>query len=252
MLKYFLGLCFTVLIFTSCKKVDSDFTSEPLSDYFPLQVGKYITYDLDSLVFLNFGQNFTDLTAIHYQAQDVVDAQITDNLGRPAFRIYRYLRKDSTQPWVPNNVFMAVPTRNSIEYIEDNLRFIKLSLPVKEGFSWNGNNYLPDNTFPSYQFSDRQFMSGWNYTYDSVAVPLTINNLVIDSTIKVNEIDEFDGQDPSLSSTQYAEKTFSMEKYGKGIGLIYREFLHWEYQSPQSISPGYTGFGVTMSIIDHN
>lgn len=252
MLKYLICLCFVGLMFTSCKKVESDFSSDPVSDYFPLEVGKSITYNLDSLVFVNFGSNFSDLVAIHYQAKDIVDGEITDNIGRPAFRITRYLRKDSTQAWTPNNVFMAVPTRNTIEYIENNLRFIKLSLPVRQDFSWSGNSYLPDNTFPAYQFSDRQFMSGWDYTYDSLGAPLTINDVMIDSTVKVNEVDQFDGQDPSNPSTQYAEKTFSMEKYGKGIGLIYREFLHWEYQSPQSISPGYTGFGVTMSIIDHD
>lgn len=252
MLKYLTGLCFVVLMVTSCKKVESDFTSDAVNDYFPLRIGQSITYNLDSLVFLNFGSSISDLTAIHYQAKDVVEGRITDNLGRPAFRVTRYLRKDSTQSWTPDNVFMAVPTRNAIEYIENNLRFIKLSLPIKQYFSWSGNSHLPDNTFPAYQFSDRQFMSGWDYTYDSVGVPLTINGVMIDSTIKVNEVDQFDGQDPSIPSTQYAEKTYSMEKYGKGIGLIYREFLHWEYQSPQSISPGYIGFGVTMSIIDHN
>lgn len=245
MTKYLLGSCLLLLLFSSCKKVDSNFTSASINDYFPLQVGKYITYNLDSTVFVNFGQ---DEVVNHYQAQDVVDAQITDNLGRPAFRIIRYLRTDSTQPWTPNDVFMAVPTANTLEYVENNLRFLKLSLPIKEEFSWPGNSYID-----SYSVDlGVTYLADWSYVYDSVGVPLTINSLNIDSTITVDERDEFLGQDPSIAGTQYAEKTYSIEKYGKGIGLIYRDFLHWEYQGPESLSPGYTGYGVRLSIIDHN
>lgn len=246
MRKYFIGSFVIILVLlASCKKEDANFTSDSISDYFPLQVGKYITYNLDSTVFINFGQ---DQVVNHYQAKDEVDAQITDNLGRPAFRIIRYLRTDSTQPWAPNNVFMAVSTRNSLEYVENNLRFLKLMLPIKEGFTWKGNSYI--DTYST--DLDVTYLDDWDYVYDSVGVPLTINSINIDSTITVDERDEFLGQDPSIAGTQYAEKTYSIEKYGKGIGLIYRDFLHWEFQGSQSLSPGYTGYGVTMSIIDHN
>ena len=219
------------------------FSSAPLSDYFPLEVGKYITYNLDSTLFTKFGQ---DQTIMHYQAQDRVDAQITDNLGRTAFRILRFIRQDSTQDWMPNNTFMVVPTEKSIEYLENNLRFVKLMIPIKQDFSWKGNSFI--DTYS--QYSDVKYLDDWDYTYDSIGVPLTINSITIDSTLKVAERDEFLGQDPSIPNTEYAEKTYSVEKYGKGIGLIYREFLHWEFQSVNNNS--YTGYGIKMSIIDHN
>lgn len=246
MSKYFIGSCIMALLFISCKKESVDFKTDSVNDYFPLQVGKYITYNLDSTVYTNFGQNET---VIHYEAQDRVDALITDNLGRPAFRIIRYLRKDSTQDWRTNNVFMAIPTNNSIEYIENNLRFVKLRSPIKQGFSWKGNSGI-DTYSTEYGLT---FLDDWDYIYDSVSAPLTINSLNIDSTVSVDERDEFLGQSPSIEGTQYAEKTYSIEKYGKGIGLIYREFLHWEYQGPQPGRPGYyDGYGIKLSIIGHN
>ena len=246
MTKYLIGLCWLALLFASCRKESVDFKADSVNDYFPLQVGKYITYKLDSILYTNFGQNET---IIHYEAQDRIDAQIADNLGRPAFRIIRYLRKNSTEEWNPDNVFMAVPTGNSIEYIENNLRFVKLVVPVKQGFSWKGNSAI-DTYSPDYGLT---FLDDWDYTYDSVGVPLSVNSLKIENTITVDERDEFLGQDPSIGGTQYAEKTYSIEKYGKEIGLIYREFLHWEYQGPQAGRPGYyDGYGIRMSIIDHN
>jgi hypothetical protein len=246
MTKYFIGLFFISLFFISCKKETANFSSESINDYYPLQVGKYITYNLDSTVFINFGQKDT---VISYQVQDRVDAQITDNLGRSAYRIIRYIRKDTSQAWAANNTFMVVPTDNSIEYVENNLRFLKLESPVKQDFSWKGNSYIDTYSINS----DLKYLDGWDYIYDSIDVPLVINSLTIDSTLKVTERDEFLGQDPSIPGTQYAEKSYALEKYGKGIGLIYREFLHWEYQGGQTGVPGYfNGYGIKLSIIDHN
>lgn len=252
MAKYFVGSFLLFLLVASCKKQNETFKTASVSDYFPMQVGKYITYNLDSTLFTHFGQT---QTVIHYQAQDRVDAQVIDNMGRPSFRIIRFIRKSESQPWVANNTFMVTLTGNSVEYNENNLRFVKLRLPVVQDFSWKGNSFI--NTTSN--DPGLQYLDDWDYIYDSVGIPLTINSLVIDSTVKVFERDEFLGKDPTNASTQYAEKTYSVEKYGKGIGLIYREFLRWEYQGPQPpypaspVVPGYyVGYGVKMSIIDHN
>ena len=246
MAKYITGFLLASIIFFSCKKENDDFTSAALSDYYPLEVGKYITYNMDSTVYyINFGKTET---VINYQAQDRVEAQITDNIGRPAYRVQRYIRKDPSQDWVPSNTFMVVPTENSIELIENNLRFLKLALPIKQDFSWKGNSYLVTNAYDTYDFGS-DFTSDWDYVYDSVNVPLTINSNTYDNTIKVAERDEFLGEDPAAPGTQYGEKTYAVEKYAEGIGLIYKEFLHWEYQG---VNNAYKGFGVKLSIIDHN
>ncbi|MEJ0102227.1 MAG: hypothetical protein WDO19_06580 [Bacteroidota bacterium] len=49
-------LILSVVSISSCKKQTETYTSDQLSDYLPLEVGKYITYRLDSTVFLNFGK----------------------------------------------------------------------------------------------------------------------------------------------------------------------------------------------------
>ncbi len=247
MVKYLPGLILISFLFSSCKKETEKFVSTEVTDYYPLEIGKYITYDLDSTVYyINFGQQ---ASVINYQVQDRVDAEISDNQGRPAYRILRFIRKDASQQWVPNNTFMVVPTTNSIEFIENNLRYLKLEQPVKQDFSWKGNSFI--DTYSNY--TDVKYLEDWDYIYDSINVPLIINSLAIDSTIKVFERDEFLGQDPSIPGTQYAEKNYAVEKYGKGIGLIYREFLHWEYQGTQPGRPAYyVGYGVKLSIIDHN
>lgn len=82
-------LIMTVVLLNSCKKSET-FVTDTIADYAPYEVGKYITYTLDSLKFLDFG---TKPTVISYQVKYLVDAAITDNLGRPAFRVLRFIRK---------------------------------------------------------------------------------------------------------------------------------------------------------------
>jgi hypothetical protein len=69
----------------ACSSKKEEFLSEPTSDYIPLKKGKFITYRVDSLVFVNFQR----IPETHrYQIKHVVDDSLTDNLGRPAWRIY--------------------------------------------------------------------------------------------------------------------------------------------------------------------
>lgn len=233
-------------LFASCKKKTASLDTASIHDYYPVEVGKFITYNLDSTVFINFGQKDT---VIHYQVKDVVDAAITDNIGRPSYRVIRYLRQTDTAPWIASITYMVTPTEKAIEVVENNLRFIKLMMPVRQGFSWKGNSHI-DTYSPDL---DLRYLDDWDYIYDSVGMPLTINGLALDSTLKVFERDELLGQDPSIPGTQYAERNYAVEKYASGIGLVYRELLHWEYQGAQ---PGreayYEGYGIKMTITGHN
>ena len=245
-MKKYVGLALVIItLLSACTKQNELYSTASLSDYFPLLVGKYITYDLDSTVFIKFGQKDT---IIKYQVKDSIETQITDNIGRPAFRIVRYMRKNSGQSWTPSNTFMATPTATTIEFVENNLRFIKLVLPVKQDYTWKGNTYIDTYSLNS----TTKYFDNWDYAYDSVNGPITLGGSLLNNTIKVTQRDEVLGQDPKLPTTQYAERNYSVEKYAKSIGLVYKEFLHWEYQGTQSGSPGFTGYGVKLTMTGHN
>jgi len=246
---HIIALCSVGIVFTQCKKQTDVFTSAPLSDYFSPQVGKYIIYRLDSTEFVNFGQT-TIYT--HYQAKDEIDAAVVDNLGRPAFRVVRYLRDTAGKTqWVPTTTYMIVPTDKVVEVIEENFRYQKLVLPINEGFNWKGNSYI--NIYSGGDLNwDYGYLDDWDYTYESVNAPYTVfNNQVIDSTLTVNQRDEIAGhpEDP----TSYSQINYSVEVYGKGIGLVFKDFLHVEYQPPKGGDPGYkTGYGIKLNMISHN
>ena len=241
----FLIACIFLCCIISCKKETDVFSTLTINDYSPLQTGKYITYKLDSLVYLNFG---TTNTTISYQVKYVTDSLITDNLGRPAYRIFRFIRKTDQDAWQPSGTFMAINDTSTLEFIENNMRFVKLKLPIKDEFSWKGNAFIDTYSLNS----QVKYLDDWDYVYTNVGKPENVDGSSFENTLTVNQRDEVLGSpdDPGA----YSEVNFSIEKYAYGIGLVYRKFFHSEYQ-PGSGGPGYFAdgsYGVTLTIIDHN
>jgi hypothetical protein len=251
-------LALAALLVVSCKKTTETFVTEPLENYLPLEVGKYITYRLDSTVFINFGK----IEETHkYQVKYEINAQVTDNLGRPGYRVYRYISDSAgTQPWTPDQTLFITALDKQVEVTEDNLRFIKLHLPITDGFSWKGNKYFPDNPYGDlYSFSNDDAMGDWDFTYAGGIAPTeTIEDQTYNDVLTVQEDDESYNV-PVIDPGSYAARSYSIEKYAKNIGLVYREFILWEQQpNPTGNPPNVTydpykvGFGIKLWMIDHN
>jgi len=248
MTKKILSAAFAAMaLLSACKKDPENLNVTPVAEYMPLEVGKYITYQLDSFRYKPFS---LEGITISFQAKYIVDGEITDNLGRPAFRIVRQLRSNPTDAWVNDNSFTAVVSGQTFEFIDNNMRFLKMVGPVKDGFNWKGNIYINTTS----QFSDYLYMNDWDYTYDSTGAPLTLGSITLDNTVKVSQRDEEVGLSPDIDpTTLFYERNYGVEYYAKGIGLVYRKFLHTRYQG-NSGSPYYEpdSKGVTMVMIDHN
>jgi len=231
------------LMMVSCNKSENNYSAASIKDYNPSIVGKYITYQLDSLVYISFG---TRDTTISNEVKYFTDAAITDNLGRPSFRIIRFIRKTNTDNWTPDASFMVTNTINTLEFIENNLRYIKLAMPIRLGYSWKGNSYI--DTYSAN--STLKYLDNWDYSYSDIGVSGTIGTFSLDNILTVDQRDEIVGNPNDPAS--YSEINYCQEKYAKGIGMVYRRFFHNEYQ------PGGNGYfadgsyGVTYTMIDHN
>ncbi|HEX6332663.1 MAG TPA: hypothetical protein VFZ78_00470 [Flavisolibacter sp.] len=247
----FASFFFAALLLAGCERETEEITLEQIGDYLPLQPGKYITYLTDSTVFTNFGRN----TEIHtYEEKHVVDVEMTDNLGRPTMRIYRFIRDTAgNAPWQSSGTYFVTRLDKSAEWIEENLRFVKLALPLRDGHSWKGNTYLPFEPFiDKHNFSNDDNMYDWDYTITATGETMVLGGETVPGIITVDQVNESINV-PITTPTAYAAINYAVDKFAKGIGLVYQEFIMWEYQpNPGGPSPYKIGFGIKRSMIDHN
>ncbi len=261
LLRYSLFISLLIFVF-SCKKKDAnfddtDFQKQRLTELtIPLEKGKYITYRVDSTVFTNFGRT----TEVHsYLVKHIVDTLITDNLGRPSYRIFTYLSDTTgTEPWQPNGSYFITVLADRVEVIEDNMRIIKIHVPVRDGNTWKGNTYLAEDPYGAeYNFSNDDNMADWDFFFDGgLQSSVTIQDTTYDNVYTITENNEVD---PVLDPSDYGSVNISQEMYSMNIGLVYRELTMWEQQpNPSGNPPNITydpyriGFGIKMWMVDHN
>lgn len=242
--KIFYCLLFIVTILSSCSKQES-LTIVSAEELYPIEVGKTFIYRLDSTVLANFNQSLV----IHsYIAKDSIESQFTDAEGKKSFRIFRYLRDTLQQePWKYIATYFASFTNNRVEYVDNNLRFVSLVSPAKEGVQWNGTQYI--NTISPSPFS---YFANWNFEYINADQPFTTLKGIIPNTYTVFQQDETLPDIP-FNSNNYQEKSYSKEVYAKGIGLVYKEFLRWVHQPPTAVNKFFQegSFGVKLNLIDY-
>jgi hypothetical protein len=239
-------ICLLILMVlgSACEKTEEAPATTSMESYYPLQVGKFITYRLDSTVYDNLN---TVKVVRSYVVRDMIDEVIKDNLGRDTYRIRRMIRSNSdTTVWTDNATFLVYQDRQRTEFMENNLRFIKLINPIRDFQTWKGNSYI------NVQDDMLNFYDDWDYFYDLVGQPYELNGTVYPETLTVEQIDELlpENADTSDKSRFYI-LTRSSEVYAKGIGLIYKDFLYenWDANS-ESYEPN--SYGVKLTLLNHN
>ena len=202
----------------SCTKKTETYQTDTINDYLQLVPGKYITYRIDSTVFTNFRR---DMEIHSYQVKHVVESKITDNLGRPSYRVYRYLRDTAgTTPWVAAGSYFITPLGNQLEVIEDNLRFIKMHAPIIKDYTWRGNAYLGDAPYSSlFSFTNDDEMDLWDYKYENINDVFKYNQTNLSNVIDVLQVDEKFALDTiNVVNSKAVIPTNSEAAYLKGNG----------------------------------
>jgi hypothetical protein len=202
--RIFASLVFlSVLIFSCAKKKLPENRSLLGLDYYPVNPGKFVVYDVDSMVYYDLAPTLH----VKYRIKEKLANTFTDNEGKQAIRLERYIKfynpnkSYDSIPWTMKEVWMVNADNKSIQVSESNVRFTKLIFPVQKGASWNGNarNTLGEQT----------------YTYDYIDKSEIINGQNLANVLHVKQ-NEF-------RTAISFEK--SSEKYAKDIGLVFREWI---------------------------
>lgn len=188
----------------ACTKKETPAPVIPGLDYYPVSTGRFVIYEVDSTVYTELPR---DTVHYSYLIKERIADSFTDNEGREAFRLERYIKKYDPLvsydniPWTIKEVWMLNASNTNIQVVENNKRYTKLIFPVEEKASWNGNAANTDS---------RQM-----YVYDYINKTETIGPHQLEKVLKVKH-NEF------RTLISYAS---AHEKYATGIGLVYREII---------------------------
>jgi hypothetical protein len=238
-------LVFFLFVVVGCKKETETLNVGTLNDYYPLAVGKTFLYRLDSTVLGSFGSS---LAVKSFHAKDSVESTFTDNQGRISYRIFRFIRDTAgLKTWQSAATFVATPTRQNVEFIDNNLRFLKLHAPVTEGNTWKGHSYIDTKSLNT----TVGYLDEWQYEYKDLGQPFKVLNRIYDNTVTVFQQDETTPSGP-FDRNNYQQRNLGTEVYAKGVGMIYKEFLHWTWQTtppPAKYEDG--SYGIRLSLMSY-
>ena len=195
-------LACAIILIVSCKK-DDPVKVDLGYGYFPVEVGSWIIYDVDSTVWNDF-EVPSIVTNYQYQIREVIESVFVDAEGREVLRLERYKRNGETDSWVIKDVWTVNRTVTTAEKVEENERFIKLTFPVRLAIIWDGNAANSQDE--------------WDYQYTEVDAARTIGGIMFDSTLTVAQQD----------FNTWVTYDFFEEYYARNVGMVYKKGVHWE------------------------
>lgn len=213
-----------VLITFSCTKNTKEISYLKPSSYYPLKIGNSYIYEVDSIVFNDFDQS---VDTFKFQIKESYIDTFRDIHNELAYKIERK-KRNKIQPneyeaWGNPQIWWVNLAKNqSIQRVENNLRFVNLVTPIQNDFSWKGNAF--------------NSLAEWDFRYTKVNE--SFENF--DSTLTVIQRDIPE----NLILKEYYE-----QKFAKNIGLIYYHFINIESKNNLS-----TPLGViyTQKLIQYN
>jgi hypothetical protein len=228
---YLLILMISILSI-SCKKNEVLVGNQSVDlSFFPVHTGYWTEYEVDSTVHYDSDDIFevdTDIGYFHFFVREEFDLPFVNGENQNTAVINRYRRDNDTLPWTYMNKWTANVDPYSAQKVEDNVRFVRLSFPIKSNASWNGNAY--------------NFFSEEEYSYEDLYEPMTFGNLHFDSTVTVLQND----------FTSRINKIYKKEIYAAHAGLVYKQLDSVNTKMTNSGTIILTGLEYKLTLLNYN
>ncbi len=206
-----------IFLLFACDNLNSNLpTPQDGGKFFYPKIGQSVVYEVEDTQYELTGK-FTVKT---YQLKEFNVATFKDFDGKEALRIERYRRENNTQQWVIDSVFTAKKAIDKALKTENNVTYLKMTFPIKEGLKWNGNAY---NSFKN----DIYEMKNVNQSFQT-------NGQKFENSITIIQ----------QNDSTLVDLKKRMEVYAEGVGLIYQEKINVSYcNSVDCLGKGKIDFG---------
>jgi len=215
-------------------------------DFYPLEVGKYWIYQVDSTIYDESSGNIC-LTS-GFVKEELVSILSEGDLTT-VYVLERSYKTQESDPWVVD-VWTLTKGRNYIQRREENLGFIKMQTPLRVGNTWEGNQFDQDFIL-TVKDEAIAIYKNWSYEVLELNVAEEINGTSYDDLMVIKQADD----------ENLIERRYSVEKYARDIGMVHREMeiLNTQCDGNLSNCEGLTweqkaerGFFMTQVLIEHN
>lgn len=203
----------SLLVFSQACKTDDDADLKLVgSEYYPLTLNQESIFEIDSILYNDFTGR---VDTIRLQRRELVERKNLDQEMREAFIIGIYERAAASLPWIKIREIRKVKTAIRLEITENNLVLLPLVFPITNDKTWNVNSLNTENKV--------------EYAYDKAHQSFSLNMMLYDSTVTVNQMDE----------ENLIERKFSEEIYAINRGLIQRTVIDLETKVNGEIVKGF-------------
>lgn len=181
--------------------------------YFPLRIGKYAEYRVDSVVFDFAPGGGTVRDSSTTLVREVVADTLRDLTGQLVYTVERYQRSSANQPWSLHSIGTAVRTPTQAIRTEQNLRYLNMIFPMTRRSEWDGTVWIDREREIEIAGERMRPFSNWHYEVDSLDRPAAVGAFAFDSTLLITEADD----------NNVIERRFSRVRYAKQVGMVWRE-----------------------------
>jgi len=231
------AICFTTFI--ACTK-STQSSADPTRNYFPLTLGKYVVYDVDSVYY--YGKAGTT-----YEIKSQMRYEVTDTFSKNkqlSYLLDIYTRPYDGADWVPLSEIIVTPTPTSLLYSQDQTKYVKMTFPVAQGTTWKGNIYA------AVQDSAFSYLNDWNYTYQNYHLSYFNGRINFDNTVTIME-DNQNVNYQNVDSAVAGFRTYAREVYAYNVGMIYKEWTHYTFRQADTAG-NKDGYSVVMRAVAYN
>ena len=199
-----------ILVSISCENDPLPPVDEGL-DFFPLEVGMESRFRLDSIIY-DDSENKVYYRS-HILTEKVVDT-FRDQTNVLIYRIEQSVSDTNDQgSHFARNVWESIDGNEAIRQ-EFSLKYNKLEFPVSIDQQWPGNKYVDPSTVIIVAGESIELFKFWPENYTLIFRQAeTIEGIQYQDVITILQADE----DSKI------ERRYSLEKYAKDFGLVYRE-----------------------------
>lgn len=205
-------LIYGVLAVSCTKDTPAPFGVEKSSIYFPLEIGHTDFYQVREIIYSDHGQK---IDTLDYYLQEATVDKYTDDNGVERSIVDRFKRSTSDESWDYISSQSKYMSNNEAIVIEGSLPFIKLQLPVKQNFAWNGNQYFDDQISIPLAGESIAYYKNWQSKYLELDELIEINGKSFTNALIIQLADH----------ENKLERRYGREIYVPDIGLVYRELI---------------------------